>query len=195
MPPTSMHFLEEVADLVVEEFFPDQVIGPGQLDVLHLVDFVLPQCGIEVYPVSAAELNFDAEAVTDWEGTGPIIIRLREDLWKDLSAGGRQANRAKSTVMHEVSHAILHVHVLRESATREPMEALLNRRIPRQAIKPFVDPEWQAHALCGCMLAPRRHIEALMAEGLSLDQMADRLGISVPFLRSHLKRLKMQVQL
>jgi hypothetical protein len=193
MPPVSLGLLERVAQVVIAELFPGQCIGPGQLDVLKLVDEVLAARGIDVYPVSPAELGHDCEGATDWEGSGRITIRIREDLWHALAKGGRRANRARSTVIHELAHVVLHVKVLRDAQRTQTREALLNRRTERGELVAFRDPEWQAHALCGCILAPRRHVEALKAEGLGLEEMAERLNVSEAFLRSRLKRLSMTV--
>jgi Zn-dependent peptidase ImmA (M78 family) len=118
---------------------------------------------------------------------------VREDLWHALAEGGRRANRARSTIIHELAHVILHVQVLREAKKVQTREALLNRRAPRGELKPFRDPEWQAHALCGCILAPLRHIEMLKARGLGVDAMADELKVSSSFLKSRLRRLKIEL--
>jgi hypothetical protein len=194
MPPVSLGVLERVAQHVIAELFPGETIGPGDFDVLRLVDEVLPnKHGIDVYPVSQVELGWGCEGATDWE-SNPITIRILEEQWHALAEGGRRANRARSTVVHELAHVILHVQFLRDAQKVQTREALLNRRTPRGSLKPFVDPEWQAHALCGAILAPRRHIEDLMAKGYGVDAMADALKVSTAFLASRLRRLRIELK-
>jgi hypothetical protein len=66
---------------------------------------------------------------------------------------------------------------------------LLNRRVRRDAIKAFLDPEWQAWALAGAIVAPRRTIT--LVGNLDPCVLAEVYGMSVDFMRSHLKRLKL----
>lgn len=192
MPPVSLGLLERVAQVVIAEFFPGETVGPGEFDVLRLVDDVLPGVGIDVYPVSQAELGMDCEGATDWEAS-PVTIRILDEQWHALAEGGRRANRARSTVVHELGHVILHVEILRAAKKVQTREALLNRRTPRVHLKPFVDPEWQAHALAGAILAPRCHVIDLKDQGHRLESMADVLKVSPAFLASRLRRLKIDL--
>jgi len=188
MPPISMKALEQLGEQTLTVLAPEVLTTPGPVDFLRLVDRDLQKFGIFVYPVHADRLQ-DRLAYTDAAGTGDINILLSFDLWNDLEQGGRRANRARATVAHELSHAILHVPVLRRRAAHPHAELLLSRRTRRSEIQAFEDPEWQAWALAGCILAPRKTLDLIASP--SIEQAAIIYGISEGMLRSHLKRIGM----
>lgn len=189
MPPVSIAALEQVAERTLELLDPAALQEPRAVDWRALVDTVLQQFKIFIYPAHSDQLE-DRLAFTDSSGaTGDDInILLSFDLWNDLVAGGRLANRAHATVAHELAHAILHVPVIRRRAVLPNADLLLNR-VRREEIKAFEDPEWQAWALAGCVLAPRKTLEMLSTSSIAVA--ADIYGVSEAMLRSHLKRLKL----
>jgi hypothetical protein len=186
MPPMSMAMIEAVGDRTLELLCPDALARPVAIDFLRLVEWVLPKYGIFTYPANWEELG-DRLGATDPSGDREIYILLCEELWDQLIAGGRQANRARATVAHELAHAILHVPYLRRRmATAQG--ALLNR-VSRDSIRPFEDPEWQAWALAGCLVAPPKAIS--MLQDVSVSAVAATFGVSEGMAQAHLKRLKL----
>lgn len=138
-----------IAELVLAEVQPTALVAPEPIDVLRLVDHVLPAYGVHVVPVSHEELP-DSEAETRISEVGDVELLLRVDHWNELIEGGRQAHRARATVAHETGHAVLHVPELRRKATR------LSRQSPvkRTDLKAFRDPEWQAWTFALAFLMP-----------------------------------------
>jgi len=188
MPPLSMDRIEGLAELILEEISPDSLAAPTPFDALHLLERVLPDLGVHILPGEEGELR-GCEAFTDPAGTGDIEILVCEDMWDDLLDGGRPANRPRATIAHEISHAVLHVPILRRRIRESSgIESLIFARKRRGEIKPYRDPEWQAWALAGCLLAPRKTL--MMLNGCSVEQVAERYKISVGMLKNHLKRLK-----
>ncbi len=192
MPPMSTAAIERKSIELLQKISPETLSSPKPLDILHLAEYVLPQIGIHVGPGSNAEL-VGCEAFTDPDGKdgNDINILLREDSWNQLLAGGRDANRVRATIAHEIGHAILHVPVIRGS-----LSTLLKGQTPfaltrsaRENIPAYKDPEWQAWTMAGCLLAPRRTI--LMMADLPVEWMADVYEISPSMMESHLKKLKM----
>jgi len=187
MPPMSTAAIEEVGLAVVRELHPEALERPMALDVLYLVDQVLPQYGIHVYPADPAELQQE-EGLTNPAGDGEIEILIREEYWTNLTLGGRRANRAKATVLHEFGHAVLHVPVIRRRRVHPNAELLL-RRVPAGAIKPFRNPEWQAWTFAGAVAMPRTTLK--MLDDLSPEVVAETYQVSEDFARGHLRRLKL----
>lgn len=187
MPPMSTAAIEEVGLAVLHELHPEGLERPIALDVLRLVDQVLPQYGIHVYPADPAELQQE-EGLTNPAGDGEIEILIREEYWNTLGAGGRRANRAKATVLHELGHAVLHVPVIRRRRTHPNAELLL-RRVPAGAIRPFRNPEWQAWTFAGVVAMPRMTLT--MLDDLSPEAVAETYQVSKDFARGHLRRLKL----
>lgn len=167
---------------------PQALRKPMPLEVVQLVDDVLPQYGIHIYPADPAHL-LQEEGLTDPDADeDEIIILVRERLWNDLEAGGRQANRAKATVLHELSHGILHVPVIRRRR-HKPHSELLLRRVPAGSITPFCNPEWQAWTLAGCLAMPRKTL--MMLKDRSPANVAGVYEVSEDFARGHLRRLRL----
>jgi Zn-dependent peptidase ImmA (M78 family) len=187
MPPLSMAVIEDLADKVRAEL----KIGDGPIDFIALIDHVLPDYGIFVYPASDFELK-DMLGATIPEDETTTTILIRKDLWHDLYVGGSQANMAKATLMHELSHAVLHVRVLRQRLRHVEAGTTTLNRVRRGDIRAYEDPEWQAWALAGCMLAPRKAVLSVISAGRrTVGGLARHFDVSEGMMRSHLKRLKL----
>jgi hypothetical protein len=189
MPAMSMAKIERLGEVLLKTLAPETLRQPMPLDLVRMIDKVLPQYDIHVYPAEQAELG-SREAATDPEGKSEIIILVEEEAWKNLYRGGARANRARATVSHEISHAILHVPVIRKRLKSERKDFLL-ARVKRSDLPPYRDPEWQAWALAGCLLMPRLTIE--MLDDQSPFNIAEVYAVSSDFARSHCKRLRLHI--
>jgi hypothetical protein len=187
MPALSMSSIEQIANNFRTELIPELRSDPLPLPVLDLVDNRLSAYAIFCYPARHAELG-SRHAATDAAGGPEINIIMEQELWDQLIDGGRRANRARATVAHELGHAVLHVPVMRRRIASPNSEFLLSR-VKRDSLEPYRDPEWQAWAIAGCILAPRAAIEAASAS--SVPELAAIFELSESMMRSHLKRLKL----
>ena len=104
------------------------------IDVLRILEMVLPQLGVNYEIVGISELN--EEAVTD---TGKALIKIREDVYNGARKG---VGRYRFTIMHEIAHLMLH---------DEDTICLARGEKPRES---YLDPEWQADAFAGEFLIP-----------------------------------------
>ena len=190
MPPLSMALIERVGEQVLEELEPAALHSPRGIDFAQWAEYGLQRYKICVSPARVEELG-DRIGATDPvdHGDGITEILIEAVHYEELLAGGRQAHMARGTFLHEAGHAILHVPVMRRRIASNN-SLLLNRRVRRDAIQAFRDPEWQAWALAGCIVAPRRTI--VMAGTLDPRALATIYGMSVSFMRAHLRRLKLQ---
>jgi len=191
MPPLSMAIIESVAEQVLEELEPEALQHPTKVDFAHWAEYRLQRYKICVSPASVQELG-DRKGATDPtdNGDGITDILMEVSHYDQLLAGGRQAHMARATLVHELGHAILHVPVMRTRIAADgdnPM--LLSRRVRRDRIPAYRDPEWQAWALGGCIVAPRRTI--VTAGTLDPVVLAGTYGVSTEFMINHLKRLKL----
>lgn len=184
MPPLSVATLERLAEALLLELAPEALTSPCSLDVLRLIDDELPKWGIHIYPATSAELGA-SEGLTSPEGSKDIEIIVAADQWHDLEDGGPVANRARATVMHETGHAVLHVPVIRRRQQSAETRGL--RRVQRSALKPYLDPEWQAWTLAGCILMPRKTLRTI--SHLDPRIVASTYGVSPAFAVNHMRRL------
>lgn len=121
--------------------------------------------------------DFQVEYPTIWEmgnlhgETYPSknLIRIREDVYLGAVEG---KGRDRLTIAHEIGHLFLH----------EDDAIALCRLDPGQKLKPYEDPEWQANAFGGELLAP-----SYLIKGMSETQVQSECGVSSAAARCQLK--------
>lgn len=188
VPPMGWDSIERVVDAFAQEVSPAHLDTPGKLDLAAIVDGGLESMGIEFYPARHAELT-NAEAVTAPNDDGGATILLRDELFRAVRDGGSSEVFARSTVAHELGHAVMHVRHIRASLRTG---ALGLKRTSRSDLPHFESAEWQAWAFAGCLLIPRRTIGAMV--GQPLREVAATYGVSSAFLAKHLRRFLMRHQ-
>ena len=179
MPGLSMACLEALGASVLGVFQPSALLSPEPIDLVGWIDRMLPRFGVHVSPTGESELD-DCAALTIASSEFECEVLVREWIWNDLAKETRP-NFARATVMHEIAHAILHVPILRNAAALEHAEAGV-------VVPPFRQPEWQAWALAGCILMPRRTLAMLSMRGPRT--IAEQYVVSPQFAAAHLRRLK-----
>jgi len=191
VPPVSPLGAAAIAELgrcFLEQLAPEVLESPQRLDVLDLVDTRLPKFGIHVCPASREEIGNRAGA-TDPKGRGEVTILVSEEVWNDLEKSGSRSYYARSTVGHEIGHAVIHVPVLR----RKLLATNVLARTQRANLPAYMDPEWQAWAFCGSILMPPVTLEMLLKEHgkLTTDIVSDTYEVSTQLASGHLKRQKL----
>lgn len=185
--PLSTAALEEVGRCFLEQLAPGTLTGPQALDVLSLVDLILPKFGIHVYPATRAELG-DRDGATDPGGEEEVTILVSEEEWDALEGSAPRSHHARTTVCHEIGHAILHVPVLRRRLLLTDALA----RIKRQQLPAYMDPEWQAWTFAGAILMPSMTLRMLQSKGGRLvpEVVGAVYEVSSSMAARHLRRLK-----
>lgn len=185
--PLSVPIIEELGRCFLQQLAPEMLEGPRALDVLDLVDKRLPDFGIHVCPATREELG-NRVGATDPKGKGEINILVAEEIWDNLEADAPKSYFAKTTVCHELGHALIHVPILRR---RLQMHNVL-ARTQRANLRAYEDPEWQAWAFAGSILLPRTTLEVLEEKygNISIDLVSSVYEISTNMVSSHLRRLK-----
>ncbi len=187
MPGLSKRSLWALADQFLHEFIPESLERPGPVDLVKLVETILPNNGVHVLPASPRELRSEY-GVTLCEGThGSVEILIRDDIHGDLYKSGKSAHFARSTVAHELGHSTIHVPVARYLATRTRQGEAPLVFARRQDLKPWHDPEWQSWCWAGELLIPRGTLE--MLDDQSPENVSRVFRVSFDFARNHLKRL------
>lgn len=127
---------------------------------------------------SLADLGVDIEIVPqsvlgDKHGeTFPVQqkIQIREDVYERACDGH---GRDRLTIAHEIGHLVLH----------GPKKISLARLASGASIPTYCDPEWQANAFAGELLAPFQFIH-----GLSVDEVKLKYGVSAQAAQVQLRR-------
>ena len=173
----------------LSKHFPAMLTTPQALDVERLVDEVLPSEGARVYG-DAHLVNYGVTRFADADDSVEILMRV--NLYDALfDANDRNRVFAISTLVHETGHALRHMPQFRpahlqakELGRRQNFEHALHRRAH---LKAYEDPEWQAHAIGGVLVAPPSAIRRLPQH--SVPELAQVFGVSIPNMKAHMKRL------
>ena len=184
MPPLSLTCLELLGETVVGTFQPEALAVPQPIRVREWMDELLPRFGVHVMPASYEELG-DHVAVTYAAGESESEILVSPWIYDNLHDEERP-HFARATVIHELAHAILHVPMLRARST-SAVESPGAIRVERKRLREESDPEWQAWALAGAILMPRRTI-AMLPDPLR-SAVADKFFVSERFAAVRLERL------
>ncbi|MHB1168745.1 MAG: ImmA/IrrE family metallo-endopeptidase [Longimicrobiales bacterium] len=177
--------IADMAEAFLRQIAPGHLQTGAALDLAGLVDHALPQAGIHVYPVDEEELP-SSEAETRAGAGGAVEILMRQEFFEALFKRTSNTNRARSTLAHEVGHAVLHADEIR--AGRHRPEEFALRRARRSEIKTYEDAEWQAHMFAGVLLIPRPPLRAADLSNVGL--LAHRFDVSEAFVVSHLGRVR-----
>ncbi|MHB1952324.1 MAG: ImmA/IrrE family metallo-endopeptidase [Sulfobacillus sp.] len=185
--PLSVAAIEELGRCFLDQLAPEMLVKPQPLDVLGLADTRLQKFGIHVYPASREEIG-NRDGATNPKGDGEVSILVAEEVWETLESAIPKCYYARSTVCHEIGHAILHVPVLRR-------RLLLNdalARTQRVRLRAYEDPEWQAWTFAGAILIPSATLRMLQAQQgpLTPELVSSTFEVSAGMAQSHLARLK-----
>jgi len=134
--------------------------------VENILPILIPDFQFEVVP--------EAEMGNKHGETYPSknLIRIREDIYLRAAAG---EGRDRLTVAHEVGHLFLH----------EDDSIALCRLEPGDKLKPYEDPEWQADAFGGELLA-----SSYLIEGMNSREVEKMCGVSAAAAKVQLKSIK-----
>ena len=125
------------------------------IDIVRLLEHKLHLLGIEFEIVPESELEMrHGESIL-----GQKIIRIREDVYNRACAGH---GRDRLTMAHELGHIILH----------QKEDMVLTRS--EGTIPPYLDPEWQANAFAGELLAPFQYIKHM-----EIFDISTQYGVSI----------------
>ena len=117
-----------------------------------------------------------------------MVILVSESVWDGLESEAPTSHYARTTVCHEIGHAILHVPLLRRRLLATDVLA----RTQRANLRPYQDPEWQAWAFAGAILMPSATLRMLQVNhgGLPTSLVASTYHVSEQMAQSHLRKLK-----
>lgn len=163
LPVRPMSLLDAInfGETFLARHFPSMLTRPQPLDVQRLVDEVLPGEEVHVYPHADLASHGVTRFADDDES---VQILMRVNLYDALfDNGDRNRVFAVSTLVHETGHALRHMPQFlpahrraKELGRRPDFHGALHRRAN---LKAYEDPEWQAHAIGGVLVAPPSAIQ------------------------------------
>lgn len=130
----------------------------------HILPTVIPDFQLEIVPYSE---------MPDKHGeTFPSksIMRIREDVY---NGAVEDKGRDRLTIAHEIAHLLLH----------DDEAISLCRLDPNERLRTFEDPEWQADAFAGELLA-----SSYLIKGMSIEEVHKRCAVSMQCARVQLAK-------
>lgn len=158
--------LRQLAKEIRKLFGIERVLYFPIIQVLELIHLLDDEAHFEI--VDAAELEKGEHAVTDIT-TKTILIR--EDVYEGACRGN---GRDRMTIAHEFAHFI----------TLCVCGFRLARRFDNVKIPSYQDPEWQAKCLAGELM-----IDCDLIKGLSVDEITEKCGVSLPAAKYQLSKV------
>ncbi len=132
----------------------------------NILPILIPNFQLEIVPV--AEMgNKHGETYPSKD-----LIRIREDVYLRAVQG---KGRDRLTIAHEIGHLFEH----------EDDAVALYRLAPGEKLKPYEDPEWQADAFGGELLA-----SSYLIKGMCVSEVSQKCGVSYDAARVQLNALQ-----
>lgn len=186
-PGLSRHDINDLALKILKSYQPDVLRGIESFDIYGFIEIV--EDVIEI------DFDFTSDLPPGIHGCTSTIdnkVLILSDLVDDPDS-----KYARSTIAHEIGHAILHIPVLRKlskdkifSQKKEENQGLSLYK--QKHLPAYKNPEWQAWEFAGAILMPKPAIITLVESGIPLSQIADHFNVNKVFLESRLRRLKMR---
>ncbi|MGN8729855.1 ImmA/IrrE family metallo-endopeptidase [Hornefia butyriciproducens] len=148
-----------------------------QMGLENVLYFPILQFAENVLPMFIPDYQFEVVPVEEMGAkhgeTYPSkkLIRIREDIYMRAARG---EGRDRLTVAHEIGHLFLH---------KEDSIALC-RLSPDQKLKPYEDPEWQADAFGGELLA-----SSYLIQNMTTYEVQTKCGVSNAAARNQIRNL------
>jgi IrrE N-terminal-like domain len=184
--PKSGAQIEAAALNLIQKYQPGVLIQPQPFDVErffenHLESFTgVRSMYQELYP--------PVHGYTDSDQMVSVVSSV-------LADDPNKLNFFRATVAHEIGHAVQHVPEFRR---RKELLKLIHdsedvslRMFRKDQIRAYEDPEWQAWRFAKALLMPAVTVRMAGDAGISHNEMSLAFQVSVPFVRSRLRDLKL----
>ena len=179
--------IDKIAECLLHDCQPAALMEPQVVDVESIFEFELPEMGIvpDYQPLERRGI----QGFTDSKNK---ICVVSAELAEDPTA----IPYFRSTVAHEIGHAILHIPEYRRRrqtiVSEQAAEEAILHRLPDTLIPVYRNPEWQAHRFSGGLLMPEPAVrKAILANRCDFTVLSKVFEVTPAFVRSRLKGLKM----
>ena len=152
-----IRYLKKIVHLENEMYFPVVQFLENILPIL------IPEFQLEIVPKREMG-NKHGETYPSRN-----LIRIREDVYLGAVAG---CGRDRLTIAHEIGHLFLH----------EDDSIALCKLAPNEKLWPYEDPEWQANAFGGELLA-----STYLIKGMTAADVSEQCGVSMDAARVQLR--------
>jgi Zn-dependent peptidase ImmA (M78 family) len=144
----------------------------------------------------------------DFTGVDPQYLKLQDGIYgytdtdnmecvlsSDLAEDRFQEKFFRSTMAHEVGHAVMHVkdYRIQKAIMRFVHEKDHLRSYRQEDIVTYKNPEWQAWYFAGAILMPKIAFLKAFEKGFNEHDLSKRFNVNKAFVRTRMKGLKLSV--
>ena len=178
--------IDTIAQRELHRFQPAAIDEPQVVEVEAIFELGLPRFGIE-----PDYQHLEQRGIQGYTDSQNMICVVSSELADDPAA----SPYFRSTVAHEIGHAILHIPEFRRRRQTLVFEQFTNdtvlHRLPDTQIPIYKNPEWQAHRFAGGLLMPEMAVQkAIMSNRGDYTVLSTVFKVTPAFVRSRLKGLK-----
>ena len=179
--------IDKIAQRVLSQFQPAAINEPQVVNVEAIFELGLPSLGIE-----PDYQRLERRGIQGYTDSKNMVCVVSTELADDPNA----AAYFRSTVAHEIGHAVLHIPEYRRRrqtiVSEQPTNEAILHRLPDTQIPVYRNPEWQAHRFAGGLLMPEAAVrKAIMENRGNYTVLSTLFNVTPAFVRSRLKGLKM----
>ena len=178
--------IDRQAQRVLSYSQPAAITKPQIVNVEAIFEFLLPTLGIE-----SDYQPLEKRGIQGYTDSENMICVVSSELADDPTA----ASYFRSTVAHEIGHAILHIPEFRRRRQKMISEQAKNdgilHRLPDTKIPIYMNPEWQAHRFAGGLLMPEAAVKKALAIYRDPAALSTVFKVTPAFVRARLKGLNM----
>lgn len=188
--PKSGVLIDSIASRIIEAVNPQALSIPQAFDIESFFEF-----SMEEFSGVQADYRALPQGIHGYTDTDTNVSTISSSLMDDPF----QENFMRSTMAHEIGHAIMHVPefklkkaLWRSVHDKEHKEPVL--RLYRQEEVPlYMNPEWQAWRFAGAILMPEQAFRSVIHSGANRKDAADLFCVNPAFVGSRARALKMDV--
>lgn len=181
--PRSRSDIERLALLIIQKYQPRVITEKESFDIERFFD-----CELEKFTKVSTDYQKLQTGIYGYTDSVEKVCVISQELADDPD----QKYFLRSTMAHEIGHAILHVrdYVSMRSAFQsihKKYHSLLMYR--EKDIVAYKNPEWQAWRFAGAILMPTPAFIAAVREGLDDTSLSERFGVNPAFVKVRKKAL------
>lgn len=174
---------------LLRRFQPEVLKGKCPFDVEAFAEF-------ELEDLTGVQFDITSDLPPEIHG---LTDPSQNKLWihADLADNPRSLKFYRSTLAHEIGHALYHVKPIQRAGKRQRFaqgKQKSGTELCREMdIPAYRHPEWQAWEVAGSLLMPKCVVEALLHEGANIEDLAHHFEVHRPFAHKRLKSLKIGI--
>ena len=185
--PRSKADIESLALSIIQAYQPGVLNKGERFEIERFFD-----CELEALTRVSTDYQKLSDEIYGYTDSEDMVCVISSALADDH----RKEKFYRSTMAHEVGHAVMHVRDYRRmkaflrSVNKKNHQLCVYRE---EEIILYQNPEWQAWRFAGAILMPDPAFKSAVRRGSNVNDLSKRFGVNPKFVQSRLKALDLRV--